>query len=75
MGDKSEMLDALSKWSTSTILSVALVVMVWIDASDEANWDARLAGIMQRQAESQERQDKAMESFAESLVKILEGME
>jgi len=75
MGDKSEMLDALSKWSTSTILSVALVVMVWIDASDEANWDARLAGIMQRQAESQERQEKAMESFAESLVKILEGME
>ena len=74
MGDKSEILDSLSKWSTSTVLAVCLVAMVWMDAHNETKWDDRLAGIMERQAASQERQEKAAETLASALVRILEGM-
>lgn len=72
MGDRSEILDALSKWSTSTILAVALVVMVWMNASNTAKWNERIAGIMERQAESQERQEEATKTLSDALVDLLE---
>lgn len=71
MGDKSEILDSLSKWSTSSVLAVALVFMVWMDHRDETNWDARLAGIMERQAASQERHEETAKKLAETLIELL----
>lgn len=72
MGDKSEILDSLSKWSTSTVLAVALLALVWMDSHDEAQWDERLAGIMERQADSHERQEANTKALADALTKILE---
>lgn len=73
MGDKSEMLDSLSKWSTSTVLAVALVAMVWLQSRSDTQWNERLAGIMERQAASQERQEAITEQLSHTLVKILES--
>jgi len=75
MGDKSEILDSLSKWSTSTVLAVALVAMMWMNSHDDRQWDERLAGIMERQADSQERQEANAKALADALTKILEKSE
>ena len=72
MGERSEILDALAKWSTSTVLAVALCAMVWMDHHDEHNWDTRIEDIMERHAAAQERHEEHARRLANTLVQLLE---
>lgn len=72
MGDKSEILDALSKWSTSTVLAVALGAIVWMDHSEDNKWNARIGAMLQRQVVAQERQEENSRNLAAALLRLLE---
>ncbi len=73
MGDKSEILDSLSKWSTGTILAVILGFQIWTNHADDKQWNERLAKIMERQAASQERREETSKTLSDALVRILEA--
>ena len=72
MGDRSEILDSLSKMTTGTILALILGFQIWTNYTNDQEWNERLAGFMERQAASQERQEVNQKILADALVRILE---
>lgn len=73
MGERTEILNALSKLTTGTILALILGFQIWNNSQNDQQWNQRLGGIMERQATSLERQEETSKILADALVRILEA--
>jgi len=72
MGEKSDIVNALSKMTTGSILALILGFQIWINQSNDQQWNERLATIMEEELASQERHNENAKSLGEALVRILE---
>jgi len=73
MGERTEILNALSKLTTGTILALILGFQIWNNSQNDQQWNERLGGIMERQAISLERQEENSKILGDALVRILEA--
>lgn len=72
MGEKSDIVNALSKLTTGSILALILGFQVWQNSVNDQQWNERAATIMERSAASHERQEANLKTLADALVRILE---
>ena len=73
MGEKSEILDALTKMSTGTILACILGVQIYLGHTNDQQWNERLESIMERQAAAVEKNGETVQNLADALILLVEN--
>lgn len=72
MGDKSEILDSLSKLTTGSILALILGFQIWNSSQNDQQWNERLQMLMERNAATLDNIAENSKTLGDALVRILE---
>ena len=72
MGEKSEILESLSKLSVSVVLSLVLGMQMYFQWYNDYQWSERMHALMERQAAAAEKQVDNQEVLAQALRELIE---